>query len=112
MFDGNTALHIAAYYGNLDIVNRLLEKFCELKSCHGNINAKNSEGHTPLYFAVLTKYEISECQKEKCIQILINAGADIDAKDNLKRSLRSSKLIQNYVRSQRNKKEQNSPTMF
>ncbi|MGC9105409.1 MAG: ankyrin repeat domain-containing protein [Thermoprotei archaeon] len=44
--DGNTPLHLAAWYGYLDIVKFLVE--------HGaDVNARNAEGNTPLHLAIM-----------------------------------------------------------
>ena len=43
------------------------------------IEAKNSDGMTPLFQAV-------SCNNLECVQYLVTSGADIDAKDNLGRT--------------------------
>ena len=64
-----TALHIAAHFGYYDIVDALIN------APNVNINARNEQGKSPLYLASMSGMEQSA-------QLLINAGADINASDN------------------------------
>ena len=64
----STPLIIASQFGNLNLVNLLLERGAD-------VNAKNGSGNTALHLAIL--YNSSDV-----IMALINAGADIDAVNN------------------------------
>ena len=59
---GQTALHVAALWGNVDTVEFLL-------LAGANMNAQNQNGQTPLHFA-------SAKGMSKCVQLLLKAGAD------------------------------------
>ena len=60
--DGHSALHLAAFYGNLEVIELLIQ-------FGANINEANSSGYTPLHVS---------CQSNKVqiIQILLKAGAN------------------------------------
>ena len=78
---GQSALHIAAWWGHVDCLDVLLQ--------HGaNLHAKNTlTGATPLH-CVLQSGK-SKAVKERylaCIEKLLQAGADPDAKDDLGRT--------------------------
>ena len=67
--DGLTCLHSAAAGCNIDICKLLIEK-------GANLDAKDSMGYTPLYWAVLfSRIEI--------VQFLCDYGASVEARDNL-----------------------------
>jgi ankyrin repeat protein len=70
---GSTPLHNAAYYGNVDSLEVLLANGAD-------VNARTKKQNTPLH---LIGYfpEVSKEEKERCAEMLINAGADIDAED-------------------------------
>nr|XP_055187923.1 ankyrin repeat domain-containing protein 26-like [Nyctereutes procyonoides] len=70
-FKGNTALHYAAFEGNISIAQKLLFN-------KGDIEAKNKDGLTPLLVAVNEK-------KEKMVAFLVEE-ANINAVDYAKRS--------------------------
>ncbi|MBL0319528.1 MAG: ankyrin repeat domain-containing protein [Alphaproteobacteria bacterium] len=66
--DGNSALHLAVWYGNEDLVHLLLN--------HGaNANIQNNKGNTPLHLAVL-KNSIAK------INILYGGGANVRIPNN------------------------------
>ncbi len=65
--DGNTALHIAAKLGHVEIVELLIPKI--------NIDSKNKAGDTPLHCALSNK-------KDLLAQLLINNNADVNSKNN------------------------------
>lgn len=57
---GYRAIHYASFYGNLDIVKILYERFA-------NLDCTTNSGKTPLHIAVLnSKYEIVEYLYDKC----------------------------------------------
>lgn len=61
---GNKVLHIAVYNNNIQMLKNLIKIGVD-------INAKNSEGNTPLHLAVC------DINKIKIVQILLDAGADM-----------------------------------
>ena len=61
--NGNTALHLAAYSGNANILAALLQK-------KPNLNLKNIDGFTPLMLAAYVN-------AAPCVQALVAAKADI-----------------------------------
>jgi hypothetical protein len=78
-FDGWLALHVACYYGAAGVADMLLRKGAQ-------VMARTSKGQTPLHIAV----EMAESQWLNrdynyglTIQLLIGAGALIDAQDSL-----------------------------
>ena len=66
--DGNTPLHIATFKNNLKCAEILIKNGADVK-------AVNSKGQTALHLAL---------HNEKLFQVLIDAGADVCQKDNLK----------------------------
>ncbi|KAL7638355.1 UNVERIFIED_CONTAM: hypothetical protein RMT77_010925 [Armadillidium vulgare] len=62
-----TPLHIAVWYGSLNIVEYLMSK-------NVNLNAKNIVGMTPLHIAAYKGYQT-------ILLLLLNAGCDIDSTD-------------------------------
>jgi len=64
---GTTALHYAAFNGNVEIINLLIKNGADVK-------AKAKDGVTPLHYAA------SKNSKD-AVKILIEKGADINAKD-------------------------------
>lgn len=67
-----TALHISAQKGNLEMIKMLLE-------FHANIEARNSFQNTPLHEAVWYN-------NEDCVKFLLDEGADINARDKYENS--------------------------
>merc|ERR1719225_2367207 len=65
--NGRSALHVAVYDGNLEIVKVLVQK-------GANINAKDDDGFSPLHIAVYI-------ENLKILKILIQSGAQLNAKD-------------------------------
>ena len=63
-YEGATALHFAAYYRMTDVVTGILAR-------HGNPNAKDKHGNTPLWTAVLNARG-----DYRVVQLLVDAGAD------------------------------------
>ncbi len=66
---GRTALFEAAYQGNVEIVDYLI-------SVGANLNIGTDQGETPLMAASLT----DDDDYNKCVQLLIRAGADINVR--------------------------------
>ena len=66
-----TPLHSAAYYGDFEVVQKLIEYGAD-------IGAKDFDGHTPLYFASFGNYGNLD---KHCplLQLLLEHGADINA---------------------------------
>jgi len=69
----NTALHMACANGHTNIVKEILEYKVDGKQV-ANINAKNSEGNTPLHWAVLN-------QRKDITELLIQNNAQTDIKN-------------------------------
>ena len=80
--DGRTALHLCAEHGSPYILRALLLK-------GANVNAKTSDGKTPLH---LVKCFYNHFGNVK-VELLLNHGADVHAKDN------DGKLHYYYLRS-------------
>jgi len=68
-----TPLHISAWYGKFDCLEVLLAN-------EANVNARTNKLNTPLHITGFSP-EGSKEEKERCAEMLINAGADVDAKD-------------------------------
>jgi ankyrin repeat protein len=66
--NGQTALHIAAEYGNDIFIDIILQK-------GGNPNLKDNNGQTPLHIAASNGYL-------SCLTLLLKGGADPSLKDN------------------------------
>ncbi|XP_058457010.1 serine/threonine-protein phosphatase 6 regulatory ankyrin repeat subunit A-like [Malaya genurostris] len=65
--EGNQPIHIAARYGNLEIIELLMKD-----TTVENLNLMNKDGMTPLHFAALNGYT-------EVVKILLNNGANIEA---------------------------------
>ncbi|WP_455756457.1 ankyrin repeat domain-containing protein [Sulfurimonas sp.] len=68
--DGSNLLHNAAYYNQIEIINILLDKGFD-------IDAKDNNGHTPLFNA--TNNDTNDCKD--AIKLLIENGANVNEKD-------------------------------
>lgn len=66
--EGNTAAHLAARYGRIDILQVLLQQFGDIL-----VNAANASGETPLHIAA--RYDQAEA-----IKALVATGAIVDAR--------------------------------
>ncbi|MEI0685592.1 ankyrin repeat domain-containing protein [Brachyspira pilosicoli] len=69
--DGNTVLHYAAMYGDVNTVNVLLESDSSLAS------VENNEGITPIYYAIVVS------DNDILSSIITNGQIDINKKDSL-----------------------------
>ena len=67
---GETALHCAADMSNGEIAQLLISK-------GANVNIKDNEGRTPLFYIYSFGFDAENLE-----EILINAGADVSIKDN------------------------------
>ncbi|MBC6416128.1 MAG: ankyrin repeat domain-containing protein [Bdellovibrionales bacterium] len=70
--EGNTALHVASQFNDVDVIKALLESGADP-------TAKNKYKDTPLHLAI--KYENSDV-----VEALLANGADINAKNNMGRT--------------------------
>ena len=68
-FSGDTALHLAAKYGRLEIVNSLLAK-------NASVAAKENAGLTPLHAAINAK---EPANRVAIVKLLLAKGADVNA---------------------------------
>jgi ankyrin repeat protein len=71
--NGCTTLHVAALTGKVECLEILLANGAD-------VNARGIRQNTPLHMIGLSP-EGSKAEKERWAEILINAGADVDAKD-------------------------------
>ncbi|GAO49213.1 ankyrin [Saitoella complicata NRRL Y-17804] len=74
-YTGNTALHMAAANGHVDIVNALIQEIAD-KSL---LNIQNERGNTPLHWSCLLGHL-------PVVQVLIKAGADFSSKNDMSRT--------------------------
>ncbi|XP_044585336.1 uncharacterized protein LOC123265608 [Cotesia glomerata] len=81
-FAGYTALHIACMDGDEDFIKLLVEDY------HANVNAVADDGAQPIHFACLFEPELPD----KFIDILLGAGANVDAEI-------EEKLFTTYIKS-------------
>ena len=87
---GETPLHIAA--------NRELTESAKLLLERGvNVNEKDNEGITALHYAALGMGSASEEAKKEMIKLLISAGADANAMDNLNRTPRDYAISRGFI---------------
>lgn len=70
---GTTALQYAIFGGNVDIVELLLKEKADVES-------RNAAGYTPLGYTLFMPFA---SDREKTTDLLINAGANINDRDNL-----------------------------
>lgn len=68
-FSGDTALHLAARYGRLEIVKSLLTK-------NASVTAKENAGLTPLHAAINAK---EPANRVAIVKLLLAKGADVNA---------------------------------
>src|ERR1035441_8499722 len=74
--DGRTPLHIAARTGQLPMVELLLAHKAQ-------VNCKTQSGHTPLQLAAAARNGwYGERTYKAVVEMLLAAGADVNAKDN------------------------------
>lgn len=70
---GKTALHIAVNYGSVEKTKYLIK-------AGADIEIQDKSGERPLQTAVLSDWSILE-DKYTCIKLMLDAGADVNAKD-------------------------------
>ncbi|MDR3285660.1 MAG: ankyrin repeat domain-containing protein [Holosporales bacterium] len=86
--DGNTLLHKAASIGHTEAVRMLLE-------FGANKDARNNEGKTPLYKAILGHLHL------ETVTTLIRVGTDVNAIDNMGRTPLRIGIFNNYPKTVR-----------
>jgi uncharacterized protein len=69
--DGWTPLHLAAFFGRLDVARLLLRRHADV-----HLRSRSAEGNTPLHAAVAGK-------QPPLVDLLLEHGADVDAADSL-----------------------------
>ena len=80
---GDLPLHLAAYSHNYNILELLLTN----NICINKISAKNRHGNTPLHMLILGhELHENEFTLECCTKLLIQHGAEINAKNNYHRT--------------------------
>lgn len=75
---GNTLLHLAAWEGQLRMVEELLKR-------KADVNALDSEGHSPLWIAVASEQNLPD--KPALLELLLKHGADLERVFEHKRTL-------------------------
>ncbi len=74
--DGMTELHLAAYHGELDWVQNCIEGGLD-------VNARDNDEFTPLHWAAdMGMVCPDNNEREEIVRLLIEAEADINARDN------------------------------
>lgn len=68
--DDMSALHLAAFYGHVDMLKLLISKGCQVSWC------SRRSGETPLHRAAVRGHT-------ECVRVLLDSGAVIDAKDSM-----------------------------
>ena len=73
--DLNTPLHLAAYYGHVEVAQMLLKSGAE-------VNSRNLDGRTPLHLVPAPSYARGEGnQRPSLISLLVEYGAEVDSRD-------------------------------
>ena len=70
-----SVLIYAAESGNPDMVREILRY-------HPKLEQRDREGKTAIFSAGEYRYEVEESQRAECVRLLVEAGADVNARDN------------------------------
>jgi hypothetical protein len=89
-FSGDTALHKAACYGRIDILQSLLKRAKRIGKKQEYIEIKNNEGKTALFVAV-------EKTQMPVFEFLRNHKAETSVKDNNKNNLLHAAVLSGYL---------------
>ena len=73
---GETALHLAAIYGSVEVMKILLSAKCD-------VNERNFEGSAALHYAVRSfRKQFETKKKQECVRLLLAHGASVNARTN------------------------------
>ena len=72
---GRTALHIAAFKSDFNVVQMLVD------IAHTVVNCRDNKGCTPLHYAVQGGDQESHEDFSRCVELLLERGADVEAQN-------------------------------
>jgi ankyrin repeat protein len=73
---GRTALHIAAFKSDFDVVQMLVD------AAHIAVNCRDNKDCTPLHYAMYDGDQESHEDVSRCVELLLERGADVVAQNN------------------------------